>query len=330
MLLVGQACLMGLVQVLSWPECGLLAAGVVAGAVVGILPGLGGAAALAILMPFTLALPPSEAFALLIGVAAVVATTGDLTSILVGIPGEGVSAATVVDGHQLTLRGQAARALGASLVSSLVGSVFGALTLALAIPFAAWLAPSVGRPNCSCWRCWASRCSLPSAGPPLKGLMAAGARGLFATIGWTRSPPATICVGQLVLWDGIGDPLPSVCLRSRKSCNWPLAPRPRPYRPTGFNGLLSDVLACASRWRVVLQSSALGSVVGLLPGVGANISQWVAYGVAAREAPEIPRSARARSRAPSRRRRRTTRHWGARSFQRSLSACRAVCSARCC
>src|SRR5262245_49083802 len=103
--LVGQACLTGLVRVFAWPDCGLLAIGIVSGALVGILPGLGGSAALAILMPFTLALPPSQAFALLIGVAAVVATTGDLTSILIGIPGEGISAATVVDGHQLTLRG---------------------------------------------------------------------------------------------------------------------------------------------------------------------------------------------------------------------------------
>src|SRR5262245_42161152 len=103
MLLVGQAGLIGLLLGRAWAECGLWAAGVAAGALVGILPGLGGAAALAILMPLTLALQPSEAFALLIGVAAVVATTGDLTSILVGIPGEGVSAATVVDGHQLTL-----------------------------------------------------------------------------------------------------------------------------------------------------------------------------------------------------------------------------------
>src|SRR5262249_40927945 len=98
-------------------------------------------------MPLTLALPPSQAFALLIGVAAVVATTGGLTSILVGIPGEGISAATVVDGHQLTLRGQASRALSASLLSSLAGSLFGALTLALAIPFALSLPRSTAAPE---------------------------------------------------------------------------------------------------------------------------------------------------------------------------------------
>ena len=128
-----QACVDGLLQVGAWPDCGFLAVGVLVGALVGILPGLGGSASLAILIPLTITLPASQAFALLIGVAAAAATTGDLTSILIGIPGEAIAAATVVDGYPMTRRGEAARAMGVSLFSSLAGSLVGALTLTLTV-----------------------------------------------------------------------------------------------------------------------------------------------------------------------------------------------------
>ena len=73
--------------------------GIFIGFWVGILPGLGGAATLALMLPFTFKMDPTTAFAFLLGSNAVTATTGDITSILFGVPGEGVSAAVVVDGH---------------------------------------------------------------------------------------------------------------------------------------------------------------------------------------------------------------------------------------
>src|SRR5262245_55969835 len=123
---------------------GFLGAGVLMGAIVGLLPGLSGAAMLALVLPFAVGLTPTAAFALMIGIATVTATTGDLTSILLGIPGEPAAAATIVDGHPMARRGEAARAIGASLFSSLAGSVFGAVALGVAVPFVSpatrWLA----------------------------------------------------------------------------------------------------------------------------------------------------------------------------------------------
>ena len=91
------------------------------GFVVGLLPGIGGAASLALMLPFVFTMTPVEAFAFLLGMHSVAATTGDITSILFGVPGEGLSAATVVDGHPMAKRGEAGRALGAALMSSLAG-----------------------------------------------------------------------------------------------------------------------------------------------------------------------------------------------------------------
>src|SRR5262245_62294221 len=99
--------------------------GIAIGFAVGILPGLGGPTTLALMLPFVFKMTPVEAFAFLLGMFAVTNTTGDITSILFGIPGEPTSAATIVDGHAMAKNGEAGRALGAAMMSSLIGAVFG-------------------------------------------------------------------------------------------------------------------------------------------------------------------------------------------------------------
>src|SRR5262245_27710159 len=129
-----EAFVSGLAQVFYWPTFPLMLVGIALGFTVGILPGLGGLVTLAILLPFTFTLQPVEAFAFLLGMCAVTGTTGDITSVLFGVPGESTSAATVLDGHPMAKKGQAGRALGAVLMSSVIGAVIGAFMLAAAIP----------------------------------------------------------------------------------------------------------------------------------------------------------------------------------------------------
>src|SRR5262245_24723827 len=90
----------GLAQVFAWPTFGLMLIGMALGFVVGLLPGLGGPTTLALMLPFVFKMTPIEAFAFLLGMLAVTATTGDITSILFGIPGEPTTAATIVDGSR--------------------------------------------------------------------------------------------------------------------------------------------------------------------------------------------------------------------------------------
>ena len=101
-----EAFISGLLQVLSWPAFGFLLLGAFVGFVVGILPGLGGLATLALMLPFAYKIQePISAFAFLLGMHAITGTTGDLTSILFGIPGEGTAAATIMDGYPMTKNG---------------------------------------------------------------------------------------------------------------------------------------------------------------------------------------------------------------------------------
>src|SRR5437868_1898555 len=108
-----------------------LMAGCMMGLVLGIVPGIGGLAGTAMLLPFTFGMDPYSAFALLLGLGATTATGDPIPAILFGVPGGAASAATVLDGFPMAKRGEAGRALSAAYMSSLMGGIFGAMLLGL-------------------------------------------------------------------------------------------------------------------------------------------------------------------------------------------------------
>src|SRR5215204_1233001 len=112
----------------------MLSAGVIMGLVLGILPGIGGLAGVALLLPFTFSMDPYAAFALLLGLASTTATGDPIPAILFGVPGGAGSAATVLDGLPMAKRGEAGRALSAAYMSSMMGGVFGAMLMGLMLP----------------------------------------------------------------------------------------------------------------------------------------------------------------------------------------------------
>ena len=118
--------------------------GVIIGLIVGILPGLGGTAGLALLLPFVFGMDPSLALAMMIGLQSVTTTSDTFPSVLMGIPGTSGSQATVLDGFPLCKKGEGARALSAAFISSMFGGVFGALVLSVAIFFAMPIILAVG------------------------------------------------------------------------------------------------------------------------------------------------------------------------------------------
>src|SRR3979411_392662 len=108
--------------------------GVCIGLGLGILPGIGGVAGLALLLPFTYNLDAPAAFALLLGMGSTTTTADPISAILFGAPGHAASAATALDGYPMTVRGEAGRALGASYMSALIGGLFGAAVMACLVP----------------------------------------------------------------------------------------------------------------------------------------------------------------------------------------------------
>jgi TctA family transporter len=182
--------------------------GVAVGFWVGLLPGLGGGTTLALMLPFVYRMQPVQAFAFLLGMHSVVATTGDITSILFGIPGEGTTVATILDGHAMAKKGEAGRALGAALASSLVGAVVGAAALALAIPVVRPLVLTFGSPELFMLSVLgiAFIASLSGRKPRLmlRGFLAGALGLLLAAVG--QDPQAgnlRYAFGWLYLWNGL-------------------------------------------------------------------------------------------------------------------------------
>lgn len=281
-----QACAAGLGFVLTPSILQFLLAGVVVGGLVGILPGLGGAATIALLLPFVFDQPTHQAFALLIGIVSATATTGDLTSILLGVPGESTAAATVVDGHPMARRGEAGRAIGASLTSSLGGALFGALTLGIGIAVARPLARAIASPELFMLAVLGVAFAVPlTSVARLKGLAVGGLGLALAAVGLdpiAATPRFTF--GQLSLWEGIGLmpaalgllAIPEIVSLAGRTSIAPLSAVPA--RAT----FIAGVRDATRLWRIVLRSSVIGTGVGLLPGLGGSVSQWIAYSDAAK------------------------------------------------
>src|SRR6266508_1523234 len=194
-----------LFQVLQWPTFGFMLIGMFIGFWVGILPGIGGGTTLALMLPFVFTMDPVTAFVFLLGMRAVTNTTGDITSVLFGVPGEGTSAATVFDGYPMTKNGQEGRALGIVLFSSLVGAVFGALFLALSVPFVRPIVLSFGPPEFFMLAVLGLSFVASLSGVSIvKGLMMGGFGMLLATVG---QDPGTarlrFSCGERYLFDAI-------------------------------------------------------------------------------------------------------------------------------
>ena len=118
------------------------------GVILGIVPGIGGLAGTALLLPFTFTMDPYTAFAFLLGLSATTATGDPIPAILFGVPGGAGSAATVLDGLPMAKRGEAGRALSAAYMSSLMGGLFGAAFLGLAVPVLRPVMLHIGTPKC--------------------------------------------------------------------------------------------------------------------------------------------------------------------------------------
>lgn len=137
----------GLASALTFNNLLYCFAGCLLGTLVGVLPGLGTASALAILLPLTLNIPPASAIIMLCGIYYGAQYGGSTTSILVNIPGEIASVPTCVDGYQMTKKGRAGEALWIAAVGSFIAGTIGVLGLQLLGPSLAQLGLRFGPPE---------------------------------------------------------------------------------------------------------------------------------------------------------------------------------------
>src|SRR3569623_4207 len=134
----------GFAVVLSPMNMGLMMVGIVLGVLIGVLPGLGGANGVAILLPLTFSMSPTSAIIMLSCIYWGALFGGAITSVLFNIPGEPWSVATTFDGYPMAQKGRAGEALTAAVTSSVVGALFAGFVITLVAPLVALFALEVG------------------------------------------------------------------------------------------------------------------------------------------------------------------------------------------
>jgi putative tricarboxylic transport membrane protein len=275
---------------LTLPNLGFMLIGIVLGVLIGVLPGLGGANGIAILLPLTFSMNPTSAIIMLSCIYWGALFGGAITSILFNIPGEPWSVATTFDGHPMAQQGKAAQALTAAFTSSFVGALFAVLLITFLAPLLAKFALKFGPAEFFAVQLL-TFCSFVgmSKEPPAKTIasmmlgFALAAVGLDSVTGQLRMTYGVtellkgfdFLIAVIGLF-GIGE----ILLTMEEG----LAFKGKSAR-ISFKVVWQTWGEIATHWKTFLRSTAIGCWMGITPG-GATPASFMSYGMARRFAPD--------------------------------------------
>jgi putative tricarboxylic transport membrane protein len=256
--------------------------GAVIGTFIGILPGLGTSATIAILLPLTFGMNPATALILMAGIYTGARYGGAITSILLNVPGETSAVVTCLDGYPLALQGRAGPAVGLAAISSFVAGQASTVGLMLLAPLLARWALGFGPPEYFSLTLFGLCLVTSLTGTSLvKGMLAAALGLLLATVGAdTMSSTPRLIFGWYDLIEGISFvsaavglfSLSEILINIEKQVKLSLMEVPKKLLqllPTRH-----DIVQCIGTW---VRSSIIGFLVGVLPGAGASIASFLSY-----------------------------------------------------
>jgi len=284
----------GFAVALTWFNLMLMFAGIVLGVIIGVLPGLGGANGVAILLPltFTLAQQPGGATSAIILLSCIywgALFGGAITSVLFNIPGEPWSVATTFDGYPLAQQGRAGNALAAAFTSSFVGALIAVVMITFLSPLVAKFALRFGPPEFfSVYLLTFCAFVGMSKGAPMKTVAAMMMGFAMAAVG------IDIVTGQLRLTFGFTELLKGfdfliaviglfgigeILLTIEEGLVFKGA-----SAKLNMRVVLETWKELPRYWKTSLRSSAVGCLMGIVPG-GATPASFMSYGVAKRMSP---------------------------------------------
>ncbi len=287
--------LKGLTLILDWGPLGMLSAGILLGMLVGSLPGLTATMAIALLVPLSFSLPPLLGIPLLIGIYKGGLYGGAIPAVLISTPGTGGAVATVFDGYPMAQQGKARKAIQMSLVASSTGDAISDLVLFIFMVPLAMVALLFGSPEYFSLFVFSLVIIAGVTGDSvLKGLFSAFLGLLISAVGLDSvTGTSRFIFGNVNLASGITFmtmliglfAVSEVLLQSETG----LRDTALVNRSLGKGRAEEDRLTWSEAWgmrRVILQSSAIGTFVGILPGLGAPIAAFLAYSFAKRTSRE--------------------------------------------
>ena len=255
--------------------------GCLLGTLIGVLPGIGPLATIAMLLPATYALPPTSALIMLAGIYYGAQYGGSTTAILVNLPGEASSVVTVIDGYQMARKGRAGPALAAAGIGSFFAGCVGTLVLAaFAVPLtevAFLFGPSE---YCALMLLGLVGAVVLASGDLLKafGMILLGL--LLGLVGTdVNSGVARFSFDIPELTDGIGFIVIAMGIFGYGEIISNLS-QPESVRQVftaNVHGLMPSRQDFKRMWPAILRGTGLGSVLGILPGGGAVMSAFAAY-----------------------------------------------------
>ncbi len=254
------------------------------GLFVGAIPGLTATMATALLVPVTFFMDPVPAIAAIVTATAMAIFSGDIPGCLLRIPGTPASAAYTDEAYAMTRKGQSEVALGAGLVFSAIGGLFGTVVLVTAAPALAEVALKFSSFEYFWLVCLGLSCAVfISAGSPVKGLVALLIGLFIGTIGLDNpAGQPRFTFGSTELMGGVSFIPAMIGLFAVSEVLRSMAATRKAAAPEG--GALTGIFS--GQWRLfkryplqVLRGSTLGTLIGALPGAGADIAAWIAYAV---------------------------------------------------
>ena len=267
----------GFASALTPTHLAMCFAGVALGQIVGVLPGIGPSAAIALLLPLTYGSSPTAAIIMFAGIYYGAQYGGTLTSVLISVPGEASTVMTSIDGHQMALQGRGGVALGIAAIGSFIAGTLGTLGLMLLAPPLARGALAFGPPEYFALVVLGLT-ALAAVGSSLSKGLATGVLGLvLGTIGIDpQTGVSRFDFGFVWLLDGIEFIVLTVALfgvgEVLATCTMGTV------RPVVE---VKGMLPTREDWRAsrmpILRGSFIGFVVGVLPATGATIASFVAY-----------------------------------------------------
>ena len=271
---------LGLQTALSLGNLAYCLAGVFLGTAIGVLPGLGPVATISILLPITFGLPPVSALIMLAGIYYGAQYGGSTTAILVNLPGESSSVVTALDGYQMARQGKAGRALATAAIGSFFAGTVATVLLALFAPPLAELALTFGPAEYFSLMVLGLVASIVLANGSLLHAIAMIVLGLLLGLIGTdvNSGTARYTFDLPQMADGIGFVVVAMGVFGLGEIIGNLEHEgSRTVTLKTVTGLFPTREDWKRIWAPILRGTALGSVLGILPGGGAMLASFAAY-----------------------------------------------------
>ena len=272
-----------MLEMVEWPGIAYLFSGSIFGMIFGAIPGLSGTTAIVVLIPLTFGMPPTTAMLWLASAYGAATYGGAIPAILINTPGEPPNAATVLDGYPLAQKGKAGLALGAAATASTLGGFIGLfITLAMIPVINKFLMAFSYQEFFMMALLGLCVIAMVSRGTLLKGLTAGGIGVMLSFVGFDPiNSLLRFTFGIQYLWDGIpvvpalfgllaiGEAI-DLLIKGQSISEEDAG---KPNRRQVWTGIKDT----CRNWFLVIRSSAMGTFIGAIPGVGGTVAGFLSY-----------------------------------------------------